>query len=131
MQIPFSSIKREKKEIEFLFVQDNDELNIKGSIFKDKDQLVCMDLSLKGKIEVDCTICAEPFLIEINEEIKLKVSDKIVKNSEFDSLNESYDIIESLDCKIDFEEIIRGEINTIKLDYFKCKNCQEKDKKEE
>jgi hypothetical protein len=89
-----------------------------------------LHLSLKGKVEVDCTICAEPFFIEIDEEIKLKVSDKIVKNSEFDSLNESYDIIESLDCKIDFEEIIRGEINTIKLDYFKCKKCQEKDKKE-
>jgi hypothetical protein len=128
MQIPFSSIKREKKEIEFLFVQDNDKLNIKGFIFKDR--FVNLHLSLKGKIEVDCTICAEPFLIEINEEIKLKVSDKIVKNSEFDSLNESYDIIESLDCKIDFEEIIRGEINIIKLDYFKCKKCQEKDKKE-
>jgi len=46
MQIPFSSIKREKKEIEFLFVQDNDKLNIKGFIFKDR--FVNLHLSLKG-----------------------------------------------------------------------------------
>ena len=131
MQIPFSSIKREKKEIEFLFVQDNDELNIKGSIFKDKDQLVCMDLSLKGKIEVDCTICAKPFFIEVDDKIKLKASNKVITNSEFESLNENYDIIEFLDHIIDFNEIARSEINIIKLDYFKCKNCQEKDKKEE
>ena len=123
MQIPFLSIKKEKRDISFDFVKEGDQVNVKGFIKRLDSSFVELNITLKGVIEVECISCLSKFSHNIDEKVKLRVSNRVVKNSEFDSLNDSYDIIEVLKGNLDISEIIKGEINLLKSDYYKCNKC--------
>jgi uncharacterized metal-binding protein YceD (DUF177 family) len=79
---------------------------------------------IKGKItgfvEVDCIKCLNTFKKEINEDVKFKV----VKPP-FSGFDEEYDIIEQE--KFDLDEILKSEVESLKLDYNICKNCEKEE----
>ena len=117
MKIELRKIPFNKKEFE---TSCNDIL-LKGIFYKENPNLAKIEATLSGEIKVDCNICATPFIREINEKLKLIVTDKI-----YNGFDEEYDVIEIFSNIIDFDDIITSEIESIKLDFEnicnKCKN---------
>ena len=80
-----------------------------------------IDGTLEGYVEVECIKCLKPFKKHINEEVHYKV----VKPP-FSGFDEKYDIIEQ--DKLDIEEIIKSEIESIKNDFSNvCEECENKE----
>jgi uncharacterized metal-binding protein YceD (DUF177 family) len=75
---------------------------------------------ITGFVEVECVKCLETFKKEINEDVKFK----IVKPP-YSGFDEEYDIIEQE--KFDLDEIIKSEIESLKLDYNICEKCQKEE----
>jgi len=75
---------------------------------------------LSNNIKVQCAKCGEEFLIDLDEDLTLKFSDGIYKGSDPEA-----DVIEFYDGKIDFEEVLISEIESIRADYHICPNCKE------
>ena len=100
-------------------------LTLKGESQKlDKDTFIITG-RLTGDVEVECVKCLKTFPKHIDEEVKFKV----VKPP-FEGFDEEYDIIEQE--KLDIEEIIKSEIESIKSDFSNiCKNCENKEFDEE
>ena len=96
-----------------------DNLILKGTFFKEDNNSAKIDATLKGEIEVECIKCLSPFKREINEELKLIITDKI-----YNGFDEEYDIIEIDSNIIDFDDIITSEIESIKLEYNICEKCK-------
>jgi len=97
-----------KKEVEGL--------TLEGESIKNKNETIITG-KLKGKVQVECIKCLEPFLKEVDEEVKFKV----VKPP-YNGFDEEYDIIEQENFNL--EEIIKSEIASIKSDYNVCPKCQ-------
>ena len=88
---------------------------------KKQKECYLIDGALEGYVEVECIKCLKPFKKYINE----KVHYKIVKPP-FSGFDEKYDIIEQ--NKLDIEEIIKSEIESIKSDFSNvCKECENKE----
>ena len=96
-----------------------DNLILKGTFFKEDNNSAKIDATLKGEIEVECIKCLSPFKREINEELKLIITDRI-----YNGFDEEYDIIEIDSNIIDFDDIITSEIESIKLEYNICEKCK-------
>jgi len=92
-----------------------------GNFFKKKDDLVLLNGKLSGEVESICDRCGNDFGLKIDEEIFLKLVNGFVSLQD----EEDLDIIEC-DGVIDFEEILLGEIESIKLDYNYCNKCKNK-----
>lgn len=71
-----------------------------------------------GNIEIDCSRCGALETLNINEDLKLLLSDGVFKGNEDEFL-----VIEIENSLIDFDEIIQSEVNSIKSDYLLCKDC--------
>jgi uncharacterized metal-binding protein YceD (DUF177 family) len=124
MTISFRSIYAGTKEVEnHLFGEDFD-ITLKGRVSKGADGMVLLDASLNGELRLECDLCGESYVERLDENVKLKITDRAYKNSNSSEDEQDYDIIEFLDGEIDLDEIIQSEINSIKLDYHKCSNCK-------
>jgi uncharacterized metal-binding protein YceD (DUF177 family) len=124
MTISFRSIHAGAKEVEnHLFGEDFD-ITLKGRVSKGADGMVLLDASLNGELRLECDLCGESYVERLDENVKLKITDRAYKNSNSSEDEQDYDIIEFLDGEIDLDEIIQSEINSIKLDYHKCSNCK-------
>ncbi len=66
----------------------------------------------------NCDRCGEEFLLNLDEEVEVLVSDGFAKPSE-----ELENIIEFFDGNADFDEVFISELEAIKSDYFYCENC--------
>jgi uncharacterized metal-binding protein YceD (DUF177 family) len=75
---------------------------------------------LKGEVEVECIKCLTPFKRKIEEPVKFKVLPPPVEG-----FDQEFDIFEM--DKFDLEEILRGEVESIKNDYNICPACQQKE----
>jgi uncharacterized metal-binding protein YceD (DUF177 family) len=94
---------------------------LEGIFYKETPNIAKIEANLHGKVEVDCNRCAESFEKEINEDLKLIITDKI-----FNGFDENYDVIEINSNIVDFDDIISSEIESIKLDFENiCKNCKD------
>ena len=114
MKIEFRKVPQTTKEISI----DFDSVKFEGTFCRISQSLVKIDATLKGKTEIDCCRCATTEIIEVNEELNFLLSDGVYKNDERDEL-----VIEIENSLIDFDEIIEGELNSIKSDYHICKDC--------
>jgi hypothetical protein len=95
-------------------------LKLKGVFFKEKQNLAKIEAKLSGKIEVDCNKCADSFIKNIDEDLKLIITDKI-----YNGFDEIYDVIEINSNIIDFDDIIMSEIESHKLDFENiCEKCK-------
>jgi len=94
-----------------------DNLTLNAESNKLKDGSIVIKGTISGKVNVECVKCLNEFEKEINEEVNFKV----VKPP-YNGFDENYDIIEQE--KLDIEEILKSEIESIKSDYNICPKCQ-------
>ncbi|QPH88542.1 hypothetical protein [Campylobacter concisus] len=117
MIISFSKIAN--KDISFELA-GNDNLVFSG-ILKRKDPfLVKCQGKIKGNINYICDRCGEVFMLPIDQDVELNLSDGIYKDSE----NELSDTMEFFDGNIDLKEVLESELEAFKSDYFYCEKCK-------
>jgi hypothetical protein len=116
LKIELRKIPFEKREFETSFSG----LTLKGVFYKENQNIAKIEANLSGEVEVDCIKCATPFMREIDEDLKLIITDRI-----YNGFDEEFDVIEINSQIIDFDDIITSEIESIKLDFENvCKNCE-------
>jgi len=116
LKVEFKKIPFQERNFETSF----NGLTLKGIYFKESVDIVKIEADLFGKISVNCNRCAESFDRIIDEKLKLILTNKI-----YNGFDNEYDVIEILSERIDFNDIITSEIESIKLDFENiCQNCQ-------
>ncbi len=80
--------------------------------------IVKVDAKLVGHTDVQCIRCGLEETINVDEDLKLTLSDGIYTGYEGDNL-----IIEIENNTIDFDDIIQSEVESINSDYYLCKQC--------
>ena len=117
-------MKIELKKIPFNKGEFETSLNnvkLKGSFYKETPNIAKIEAILSGEVEVECVKCLENFTKQVNEELKLIITDRV-----YNGFDEEYDVIEINSNIIDFDDIITSEIESIKLDYDNiCEKCKE------
>ena len=126
MKLPFIRASKEV-EVEDFYSNESDEISIKG-VLKPEREIYRLDGELKGKLTLECDLCLEDYSASVDEKITLWFSDGPYRFSQND--REREDIIEFFDGFIDFDEVIRSEVESIKLDYHKCEQCLAKEEEE-
>ncbi len=114
MKIEFKKVPQITKELEVVY----DSVKIEGTFCRISQSLVKVEAVLKGNTDIDCCRCGTTEVIEVDEKLKLLLSDGIYKNDESEYL-----VIELDNSLIDFDEIIESELNSIKSDYHICNEC--------
>lgn len=114
MKIEFKKVPQITKELEVIY----DSVKIEGTFCRISQSLVKVEAVLKGNTDIDCCRCGTTEVIEVDEKLKLLLSDGIYKNDESEYL-----VIELDNSLIDFDEIIESELNSIKSDYHICNEC--------
>lgn len=114
MKIEFKKVPQIKKEL----LTEFNSVKIEGTFCRIAQSLVKIDAVLKGNTKIDCCRCGITEVIEVEEELKLLLSDGIYKGNE-----EEYLVIEVENSLIDFDELIESELNSIKSDYYICNEC--------
>jgi len=116
-------LKIELKKIPFNpkeFETSLDGVKLKGVFYKENQNVAKIEAILSGTIQVDCNICADSFVKEIDDNLKLIITDKI-----YNGFDKEYDVIEIFSNIIDFDDIITSEIESHKLDFENiCDNCK-------
>jgi uncharacterized metal-binding protein YceD (DUF177 family) len=117
-------LKIEIKKIPFAkrdFETSLNNVTMKGSFYKETPNIIKIDATLTGEVEVECIKCLENFTKKIDEKLKLIITDRV-----YNGFDEEYDVIEINSNIIDFDDIITSEIESIKLDYDNiCQKCKE------
>ena len=116
MKIEFKKVPQIRKEL----LTEFNSVKIEGTFCRISPSLVKIDAVLKGNTKINCCRCGITEVIEVDEELRLLLSDGIYKGNE-----EEYLVIEVEDSLIDFDEIIESELNSIKSDYYICEKCSQ------
>ncbi len=117
MKIVFDKIGSTAKPIE-LEVQG---AKLKGTLQKSGYHQVTLDAQMSGSIELSCDRCGDIFNYDLDNKLRLKLSDQVSEDKD------DLDIIEFLDGMIDLSYIIESEINALKGAYHYCNNCDNGD----
>ncbi|MEA1915575.1 MAG: hypothetical protein U9N30_09715 [Campylobacterota bacterium] len=118
MKIEFRKVSPSLKEFKLKQVS----VNFEGSFCKISSKLVEIDAKLSGATEVPCCKCGETFTTQLNEDFEFIISDGI-----YDGDDETKSIVEIEDGFINFDEIVKSEIESIRSDYHTCEKCFDKD----
>jgi uncharacterized metal-binding protein YceD (DUF177 family) len=102
------------------FSLENKNVIFKGSLEYIKGSIILLKATLTGSIELDCYLCAESFSLMVDEVVEF-----YIHNGVYDGMDEEYDIVESLDGKINLEELLNSEIELIKSGYNSCEKCNQ------
>lgn len=102
-------------------------MTFKGYLQYDADKLILLKAKLSGKIDLNCDICADEFMLDVDEDLEFFISDGIYEKDD-DLL---LDVVEALDSSIDLEELMNSEIELIKSDYHSCESCNKSGVSEE
>jgi len=113
LKVDFRKVGREPKKIRY----EREGVTLEGELCRGREDLTDFTGRLSNEILVQCTRCGAEFQLPLNEELSLRFSDGIYRGSELD-------IIEFFDGKIDFEEVLKSEIESIRLDYHLCPQCK-------
>jgi len=114
MNIPFQRIKRSSQPFEIAL----DDLFMEGVLEQTKRDFVLLNGHMSGKVEVLCDLCAEPFDIMLDEDVRL-----LLYNGIYNGADSQYDIIEIENSIIEMRELLHSEKELIKSDYHRCKTC--------
>jgi hypothetical protein len=124
MTIEFRKVRQEKDDFDFAI---GDNIKVKGKFFYNTAKyMVELDASLVGDVEVDCCRCGNMFEKHIDFDSLILINDGVIKNDHNDD-NLDYSIYEVSNHKIDFEEIMSSELDSLKLDYHVCEKCDNED----
>ncbi len=113
MQIAFEKLSSTPKPFE-LSLQG---VSLSGTLHKQHHDTVILDGTLGGTLEVSCDRCGISFDVDIEQPLKLELSQHTRQNKD------NLDIIEFLDGIIDLEYILQSEIDSIKSTYHYCEKC--------
>ncbi len=113
MKIVFRKIPYTESEFQLI----DDKLQCKAIFYKESAKIINLEIEMSGLIVLDCDICGVTFELPIDEKVPIKVSDG-------ESKDEDLDIVECQNHIVDFDEIIKGEISSIKSDYHYCNKCK-------
>jgi len=123
-KIPFIRVNG-TTDVEATFSEEGSELVLKG-ILDRKRELFSFQGSFQGEVKLVCDSCLEEYQEKVlDNECQLWFSD-----GEFiypEHTEDKKDVIEFFDGFINFDEVIRSEVESIKLDYHKCSKCQSKE----
>ena len=121
MKLPFLRV-RDAIPIDTKYTEESHEISLKGEINKERSLYKFVGI-FEGNIELTCDSCSEEYQNSVNDEITLWFSDGEYSSS--GNNDDNRDVIEFFDGFIDFDEVIISEIESIKLDYHKCKTCEQ------
>lgn len=96
-------------------------VKLEGTLKKSGYHQVTLDARMSGSIELSCDRCGDTYEYEIDNMLKLKLSDLITEDKD------DLDIIEFLDGEIDLSYILKSEITTIESSYHYCEKCDNND----
>jgi uncharacterized metal-binding protein YceD (DUF177 family) len=113
MKIVFDKIASTAKPIELKL----DDVLLEGTLQKSGYHRVTLDAKMSGRLELTCDRCGDTYDHEIDNMLKLKLSDIISEDKD------DLDIIEFLDGEIDLSYILKSEITTIESSYHYCEKC--------
>jgi len=97
---------------------ESDSVKIEGTFCKISQSLAKIDAVLIGNTDVDCSRCGITENVIVDEKLDFLLSDGIYKNKECEDL-----VIEIENSIVDFDELIQGELASIKSDYHLCESC--------
>ncbi|MGE4397011.1 MAG: hypothetical protein AB7D34_06125 [Sulfurimonas sp.] len=103
------------------FEVESDKITFKGYLQYDADKLILLKAKLSGQIDLNCDICANEFMFDVDEELEFFISDGIYEKHDELLL----DVVESFDSTVDIEELLSSEIELIKSDYHSCESCNQ------
>jgi uncharacterized metal-binding protein YceD (DUF177 family) len=126
LQIIFSKIKGKPKNFTLEYSQDskikaNYMISQKNS--ENNNDIVFCNQEIIGKIEAICNRCGKNIIVNIKEK-----SNFLISNGTYNGFDDKYDIIETNNGIINFNEILYGELELIKSDYFYCSVCEKIEK---
>lgn len=113
MKIAFAKISSEALDIS----HECEGISFTGSLKRKNAEQVLAKGELNGVLSHFCDSCGKPLEIGINESLELILNDGATSAQELD-------IVEFYDGFIDLDELINSEIESIKSDYFYCKECK-------
>lgn len=123
MKILFKSITPQAKKVDHRLSSDGFDIILKAQLLRKDSVFVQLNAHFEGKITLECDSCAEDYEEDIKQEVLFYLADRVVKREQLSDSEMGCDIIEFPDGSINIDEIIISEVNAIKLDYHKCKNC--------
>ena len=120
MYINFHTTKKDATE----FKIKNDRITFSG-IYKKKNRFfIDIDAKIEGILSCTCDICADGFDKRVDESVHFLVHDGIYSgHNELDEL----DIIESNNSRVELDELLESELESVKNDYNYCIDCINKD----
>lgn len=118
MKIPLRKIGKNKTEFEVI----EDKVTFKGFLEYHSNRLIFLSAKLSGFIELNCDICANEYLQELNNDIEFFISDGAYTSSEDDFI----EVVEIYDATLDLKEILHSELELIKNEYHICESCDSK-----
>lgn len=118
MKIPFAKLNQRA----YPFKLEFENMAFEGKISKHKATLAELVMSMKGFVFRPCDSCGKEFKLDIDEALKLFLSDGIFKDKE----NKLSDTLEFFNAEIDLDELVRLELENYLSDYFYCENCENK-----
>jgi len=113
MRIAFDKIGSSTKPFEI----NIDKISLSGGLTKKGFHKVALEATKVGKLDLDCDRCGKEYSISLNDDLKLTLSDRVLKDKE------DLDIIEFLDGVVDIHYILESEINILKSNYHYCPDC--------
>jgi len=99
------------------FLVENDGLKCSGTFKRLSSKNIEIELNLQGILNHSCDGCLEDFDLKVDETSKLILNDGVYDGDDMD-------IVECLDGFVDFEQISKSEIESIKSDYHYCQQCE-------
>ncbi len=117
MKIVFDKIGSTAKPIEL----SSKGVTLEGTLQKSGYHQVTLDAQMSGSFELDCDRCGDTYTYDVNNKLRLKLSDLVSEDKD------DLDIIEFLDGKIDLLYILESEITSIESSYHYCDKCDNND----
>jgi len=116
MKIEFSKLPRNKNGFEI----NSDSVKFLGNFCRISGTIAKIDSTIVGNYDVECCKCGNKITKNIDENIVYTLSD-VPLSSKDERENEI--IIEVQNHIVDFDEILNGELESIKSDYYVCDDC--------
>jgi len=118
MKINFAKVSRTPSDFSY---RDGD-LVISGTLNRDSSHLVELNGKIEGETSLICDRCGKDYKEKVNFPLSLHLSDRIISVSN----DEELDIIEFLDGIIDMKSLLESEIESYRLSYHCCFECEKK-----
>ncbi|WP_369607214.1 hypothetical protein [Helicobacter trogontum] len=96
---------------------ENEYIELQGEIMRQDSKLVVFRGSIKGNLELICSLSGNEFDAKIDESLVLYFSDGIWESQSQSKAVNSLDVIEFFDGFIDFDFVLTSELESIRLDY--------------